>query len=90
MLAAQQSLFREKRRERGGNPRFRIGLIMLHGYRIADDHMGKSKKDLSRGKANLKAKLAELEPKVKMDPLKKNRALHEEYEEIKRKLAEME
>lgn len=52
--------------------------------------MGKSKKDLARGKQNLKTRLAELEPKVKMDPLKRNRALHEEYEEVKRKLAELE
>lgn len=52
--------------------------------------MGMSKKDLSRQKSNLKAKLAELEPKAKMDPLKRNRALHEEVEHIRKKLAEME
>jgi hypothetical protein len=52
--------------------------------------MAKSKKDLSRGKQNLKARLEELEPKVKMDPLKRNRALHEEYEQTKKKLAELE
>jgi hypothetical protein len=52
--------------------------------------MGMSKKDLARGKQNLKAKLAELEPKARMDPLHKNRELHEEIEHIKKKLAELE
>lgn len=52
--------------------------------------MGMSKKDLGRGKQKLKAKLLELEPKIKMDPLKRNRALHEEYEQTKKKLAELE
>ena len=46
-----------------------------------------SKKDLARKKANLKAKLAELEKKAKMDPLKRNKALHEEIEELKKKIA---
>ena len=50
--------------------------------------MGMSKKDLSRKKANLKARLEELEGKAKMDPLKRNKALHEELEQVKRKLAE--
>jgi len=49
--------------------------------------MGLSKKDLARKKANLKAKLAELEKKAKMDPLKRNKALHEEIEELKKKIA---
>ena len=52
--------------------------------------MGMSKKDLSRKKANIKAKLEELEKKARMDPLKKNKALHEEVEDLKRKLAESE
>ncbi|MCI0563878.1 MAG: hypothetical protein MN733_35845 [Nitrososphaera sp.] len=47
-----------------------------------------STKDLSRKKANIKAKLEELEKKARMDPLKKNRALHEEVEDLRRKLAE--
>lgn len=50
--------------------------------------MGMSKKDLSRKKANLKAKLDELEKKARMDPLKKNKALHDELESVRRKLAE--
>lgn len=50
--------------------------------------MGMSKKDLSRKKANIKARIAELEPKARMDPLRKNRALHEELEDLKRKLSE--
>ncbi|MFA4946344.1 MAG: hypothetical protein WC607_02260 [Candidatus Micrarchaeia archaeon] len=51
--------------------------------------MGLSKKDLERRKSGLKAKLIELEAKVRMDPLKRDRRLHEDYEEVKRKLAEI-
>ncbi|MBU0531995.1 hypothetical protein KKB44_00720 [Candidatus Micrarchaeota archaeon] len=50
--------------------------------------MGLSKKDLSRKKANLKAKLAELEKKAQMDPLKRNKALHDEIADLQKKLAE--
>jgi hypothetical protein len=50
--------------------------------------MGLSKKDLSRKKANLKHRIEELEAKAKMDPLKKNKAVHEELEQLKRKLSE--
>lgn len=50
--------------------------------------MGMSKKDLSRKKANLKARLEELEAKAKYDPLKKNRALHDEIDQLKKKMAE--
>ncbi|MFH2106164.1 MAG: hypothetical protein ABII22_02810 [Candidatus Micrarchaeota archaeon] len=52
--------------------------------------MGMSKKDLSRKKANLKAKLVELEAKARMDPMKRNVVLHQELEQIKKKLAEYE
>ena len=45
-----------------------------------------SKKDLSRKKANLKAKLEELEKRAKLDPLKRNKRLHEEIEELKKKI----
>jgi len=48
--------------------------------------MGLSKKDLSRKKANLKARLAELEKKAKMDPLKRDKSLHFEIEELKKKI----
>lgn len=48
--------------------------------------MGLSKKDLSRKKANLKAKLAELEAKARKDPLRKNKALHEELAALRKKL----
>jgi len=48
--------------------------------------MGISKKDISRRKATLKARLEELEKKARMDPLKRNRALHDEIEQIKKKL----
>ena len=50
--------------------------------------MGMSKKDLSRKKANIKARIAELEQKARMDPLKRNRAVHDELEQLKKKLAE--
>ena len=50
--------------------------------------MGLSKKDMSRKKASIKAKLEELQQKAKMDPLKKNKALHDEIEGLVRKLAE--
>jgi hypothetical protein len=52
--------------------------------------MGMSKKDLSRKKANLKAKLEELDSKARMDPMKKNVSLHQDREQIKKKLAEYE
>jgi hypothetical protein len=50
--------------------------------------MGMSKKDLSRKRTNIKTKIEELEKKARMDPLKKNRALHEELEQLRKKLAE--
>jgi hypothetical protein len=50
--------------------------------------MGMSKKDLSRKKANIKARIAELEEKARMDPLKRNRAVHDELDQLKKKLAE--
>ena len=52
--------------------------------------MGMSKKDYARKKSALKAKLDELLPKAAMDPLMRNRALHEEIAGLKRKLAELE
>ena len=50
--------------------------------------MGMSKKDLSRKHANLKMKLAELEQKARMDPLKRHPEIHEEIAKIKKDLAE--
>ncbi len=50
--------------------------------------MGMSKKDLSRKKANIKAKIEELEKKARLDPLKKNKALHDELDSLRRKLEE--
>ena len=50
--------------------------------------MGASKKDLARRHSNMKARIVELEAKARMDPLKRNRALHEELEQLKKKLAE--
>jgi len=58
---------------------------------MPDDYlfMGMSKKDLTRKKANIKAKIDELEKKARMDPLKKNKALHDELEQLRKKLSEM-
>lgn len=50
--------------------------------------MGLSKSDIEKRKRALKAKLALLEAKAANDPLKRDRALHEEVAEIKKKLAE--
>ena len=50
--------------------------------------MGMSKKDLGRKRANIKARIEELEQKAKMDPLKKNKGLHDELEQYRKKLAE--
>lgn len=50
--------------------------------------MGLSKKDLSRKKANLKARIEELEKKARMDPLKRNKAVHDELEKLRKKMAE--
>ncbi|MFH1393316.1 MAG: hypothetical protein ABII71_02735 [Candidatus Micrarchaeota archaeon] len=48
--------------------------------------MGLSKKDLSRKKANLKRRLEELEVKARRDSLKRDKALHAEIEDLKKKL----
>ena len=48
--------------------------------------MGLSKKDLARKKANLKAKLEELEKKAQMDPLKRDKRLHDEIADLRKKL----
>ncbi len=50
--------------------------------------MGMSKKDLNRKRANIKARLAELEPKARMDPLKKHPEIHEEIAKLKKDLEE--
>jgi len=49
--------------------------------------MGLSKKDLARKKANLKARLEELEQKARMDPLKRDKRLHEEIADLQKKIA---
>jgi len=49
--------------------------------------VGISKKDYHRRAANLKAKIAELEPKVRMDPLKKHPELHDELAKLRKDLA---
>ena len=50
--------------------------------------MGASKQDLAHRKANMKAKLASLELEARDDPLNRNRRLHEEIAELRKKLAE--
>ena len=50
--------------------------------------MGMSKKDLAHRNSKLKARIAELEPKVRMDPLKKNPKNHEELAKLKKQLEE--
>lgn len=50
--------------------------------------MGMSKKDLTRKHANLKVKIAELEVKARMDPLKRHPEIHEELAKFKKELAE--
>lgn len=49
--------------------------------------MGMSKQDLMHKLSNMKSKLAELEKEALNDPLKRNRRLHEEIAELKKKLA---
>lgn len=51
--------------------------------------MGMSKKDLARKKSSLKQRLDELSAKAANDPLMRNRVLHEEIAELKKKLAEL-
>ncbi|HEV8289539.1 MAG TPA: hypothetical protein VGQ00_01135 [Candidatus Norongarragalinales archaeon] len=51
--------------------------------------MGISKADYTKRKNTLKAKLEELEKKARNDPLKKDRVLHEEIADVKKKLAEL-
>jgi hypothetical protein len=48
--------------------------------------MGMSKKDLCRKIANAKKRIAELEPLVKKDPLKKHPELHDELDKLKKSL----
>ena len=50
--------------------------------------MGLSKKDIARRKANLKARLEELEKKARMDPMKRDTRLHEELAQVRKKLSE--
>jgi len=50
--------------------------------------MGMSKKDLGRKKTNIKAKIAELEPKARLDPLKRHPEIHEELAKLRKALEE--
>ena len=50
--------------------------------------MGMSKKDLARKKANIKARIDELEKKAKLDPVGKNTQLHSELAQLRKKLNE--
>lgn len=48
--------------------------------------MGISKKDYHRRVANIKARIAALEPKAKMDPLKKHPEIHDELAKLRKDL----
>lgn len=48
--------------------------------------MGKSKKDLGRKMQNIKRRIEILEKEARMDPLKKKPRIHEELEELRKKL----
>jgi len=50
------------------------------------DFVAMSKKDLSRKTANAKKRIAELEPLVKKDPLKRHPEIHDELERLKKDL----
>ena len=52
--------------------------------------MGKTKHDLMRQKSNIKVRIAALEEKVRLDPLKKNPSIHEELAKLMAQLKEME
>jgi hypothetical protein len=52
--------------------------------------MGISKKDYGRRKANMKARVAELEKLAVKDPLKRNFKLHDELAQLKKELAQEE
>lgn len=52
------------------------------------DPVGMSKKDLTRKHGMLKVRLAELEIKARMDPLKRHPEIHEEIAKLKKQLAE--
>ncbi len=56
--------------------------LMLNGVNL----MGKTKKDLNKQMQSIKKRIAELEDKARKDPLKKNKALHEELAKLKKKL----
>jgi hypothetical protein len=51
--------------------------------------MALSKQDLAHRKSSMKLKLAELEEQAQDDPLKRNRRLHEEIVELKKKLEKL-
>jgi len=50
--------------------------------------MGMSKKDLHRKSGKIKARIAELEQKARMDPLHKHPEVHEELAKLKKALEE--
>ena len=55
---------------------------------MEDRLMGMSKKDLSRKHANMKVKIAELEQRARMDPLKRHPEIHDELARLKKNLAD--
>ncbi len=63
-------------------------MARFNNLHLSNVTMGMSKKDLARRQSNLKSRLAELEQQARMDPIKKNRALHDEIALLKKKMAE--
>ena len=47
--------------------------------------MVRSKKDLSKMKGKLKARIEDIEEKCRLDPLKRNPKIHQELEKLKKK-----
>ena len=60
----------------------------MNDGRVGGFAMGASKQDMAHRLSNLRHKLAQLEKEALNDPLKRNRKLHEEIAELKKKLGE--
>jgi hypothetical protein len=49
--------------------------------------MAMSKKDLTRARGNIRARIEELEVKVRLDPLRRHPEMHEELAKLKKEIA---
>lgn len=62
-------------------------LVFITDYQeVRVFEMGMSKRDLCKQVQNIKKRIEELEGQVRLDPLKKNPAIHEELEKLRKKL----